>query len=97
MLALWFITSAPIHSLADDLFIYPAKNQSAEKQDKDKWECRAWATKQSSFDPAADLKLQLRRRRPRRQEGVCCGVRVVVRHSAQLVAQSLETPEKGRR
>lgn len=49
---LWF-TLAPITSLADDLFIYPTKNQSAEQQDKDKWECRAWATKQTGFDPAA--------------------------------------------
>ena len=44
---------APLDSSADDLFIYPAKNQSAEQQDKDKWECRAWATKQTGFDPAA--------------------------------------------
>jgi YMGG-like Gly-zipper len=50
---LWLITFAPISSLADDLFIYPTKNQSAEQQDKDKWECRAWATKQTGFDPAA--------------------------------------------
>src|SRR5246127_4354955 len=53
MSLLWFITSCPIKSLADDLFIYPTKNQSAEQQDKDKWECRAWATKQTGFDPAA--------------------------------------------
>ena len=46
-------TVAPTSLLADDLFIYPSKNQSAEQQDKDKWECRAWATKQSGFDPAA--------------------------------------------
>lgn len=49
----WLIASSPINSFADDLFIYPTKNQSAEQQDKDKWECRAWATKQSGFDPAA--------------------------------------------
>lgn len=53
MSLLWFVTSGPIKSLADDLFIYPTKNQSAEQQDKDKWECRAWATKQTGFDPAA--------------------------------------------
>jgi hypothetical protein len=53
MSLLWFITSCPIKSLADDLFIYPTKNQSAEQQDKGKWECRAWATKQTGFDPAA--------------------------------------------
>ena len=52
MSVLWLATAAPITSLADDLFIYPTKKQSAEQQDKDKWECRAWATKQSGFDPA---------------------------------------------
>ena len=50
---LWLITVAAINSRADDLFIYPAKGQSAEKQDQDKWQCRAWATKQTGFDPAA--------------------------------------------
>jgi Glycine zipper len=50
---LWLIGFVPITSFANDLFIYPNKNQSAEKQDKDKWECRVWATKQSGFDPAA--------------------------------------------
>lgn len=52
MSILWLISVAPISS-ADDVFIYPTKNQNAEQQDKDKWECRAWATKQSGFDPAA--------------------------------------------
>ena len=51
----WFITSVPFKSLADDLYIYPTKNQSAEQQDKDKWECRAWGTKQTGFDPAARI------------------------------------------
>ncbi len=50
---LWVFSFLPLNSLADDLFIYPTKNQSAEQQDKDKWECRAWSTKQSGFDPAA--------------------------------------------
>lgn len=44
---------APLRSSADDLFIYPTKGQSAAQQDKDKWECRAWATNQTGFDPAA--------------------------------------------
>lgn len=48
-------TVAPINSFADDLFIYPAKGQSAEQQDKDKWECRSWATKQTGFDPASRI------------------------------------------
>jgi hypothetical protein len=31
--------------------IYPAKGQSAQQQDKDKYECHDWARKQSGFDP----------------------------------------------
>jgi YMGG-like Gly-zipper len=52
-LSSWMIAFAPLNSSADDLFIYPRKGQSAKQQDKDKWECRAWSTKQSGFDPAA--------------------------------------------
>lgn len=32
--------------------VYPAKGQSARQQDKDKYECYAWARRQSGFDPA---------------------------------------------
>lgn len=53
LMSLGMIASVPMNLRADDLFIYPTKNQSAEQQDKDKWECRAWATKQTGFDPAA--------------------------------------------
>lgn len=31
--------------------IYPAKGQSAEQQDKDKYECHGWARGQSGYDP----------------------------------------------
>ena len=48
----WLTAFAPFNLFADDLFIYPTKGQSAEQQDQDKWECRAWATKQTGFDPA---------------------------------------------
>lgn len=34
-----------------DMFIYPAKGQSAEQQAKDKAECQAWASQQTGFDP----------------------------------------------
>jgi hypothetical protein len=47
------VTAAPIRTLADDLFIYPTRGQSAEQQQRDTWECRAWATNQTGFDPAA--------------------------------------------
>ncbi len=53
LVLLLLVANAPIGSFADDLFIYPTKDQSVEQQDKDKWECRAWATKQTGFDPAA--------------------------------------------
>jgi hypothetical protein len=35
------------------MFIYPTKNQSAQQQDKDKYECYGWAKGQSGFDPMA--------------------------------------------
>lgn len=31
--------------------IYPAKGQSAQQQDKDRYECHDWARRQSGFDP----------------------------------------------
>lgn len=36
----------------DGPVIYPAKGQSAAKQDKDRKECDRWAVKESGFDPA---------------------------------------------
>jgi Glycine-zipper domain len=34
------------------IYIYPAKGQSQEKQDKDRYECHSWAVKQTGFDPS---------------------------------------------
>lgn len=34
------------------LFFYPTRNQSAEQQDRDKFECNEWAVKESGFDPS---------------------------------------------
>src|SRR4029450_12600813 len=34
-----------------NLFVYPAKGQSADKQKKDEKECYAWAKDQTGFDP----------------------------------------------
>ena len=34
------------------MFIYPAKGQSQEKQDKDRYECHTWAVNQTGFDPS---------------------------------------------
>lgn len=38
---------------AQELVIYPAKGQSAEQLEKDKFECYGWAKGQSGFDPMA--------------------------------------------
>jgi len=38
-------------ALAQELVIYPAKGQSQEQLDKDKYECYNWAKKKTNFDP----------------------------------------------
>lgn len=42
-----------IPGLAEELYIYPAQDQSVEQMDKDKHECYNWARKDSGFDPMA--------------------------------------------
>jgi uncharacterized protein YcfJ len=49
LLALAVAGAAP----AQDLFVYPESGQSAEQQDKDKYECHAWAKRETGFDPMA--------------------------------------------
>ena len=39
-------------SRAQDIYIYPAKGQSHEQQDRDRYECHSWAVKQTGFDPS---------------------------------------------
>lgn len=39
--------------MAQELYIYPAKGQSAEQLDKDKYECYNWAKSDTGFDPMA--------------------------------------------
>jgi hypothetical protein len=36
-----------------DVIAYPAKDQSAEQQSRDRYECRTWAVSQSGFEPAS--------------------------------------------
>ncbi|MCB4795878.1 hypothetical protein LGR51_15365 [Pseudomonas sp. NP21570] len=36
-----------------DVIAYPAKDQSAEQQSRDRYECHIWAVSQSGFDPAS--------------------------------------------
>ena len=38
---------------AQDVFVFPAKGQSAEQTEKDKFECYQWAKQQTGFDPVA--------------------------------------------
>jgi hypothetical protein len=47
--ALTALVAAP--AMAQDLVIYPAKGQSQEQMEKDKFECYSWAKGQSGFDP----------------------------------------------
>ncbi|MDH3519321.1 MAG: YMGG-like glycine zipper-containing protein [Myxococcales bacterium] len=49
-LAFAFALAAPA-VLAQEIFIYPAKGQSADQQEKDKFECYQWAKQQTGFDP----------------------------------------------
>jgi len=44
-------TLSSASSSANDLFIYPNKDQSPAQQERDKSECRTWATNQTGFDP----------------------------------------------
>lgn len=39
------------HVQAQELIVYPAKGQSNEQMEKDKFECYSWAKGQSGFDP----------------------------------------------
>jgi hypothetical protein len=34
------------------LYVYPAKGQSQERQNKDRYECHTWAVQQTGFDPS---------------------------------------------
>ena len=40
-------------ALAQEVVVYPAKGQSADQMEKDKYECYQWAKGQSGFDPMA--------------------------------------------
>jgi hypothetical protein len=40
-------------AFAQELVIYPARGQSNERMEKDKFECHSWAKGQTGFDPAA--------------------------------------------
>jgi hypothetical protein len=37
---------------AQDVFMYPARGQSQQQQDRDRYECHSWAAGQTGFDPS---------------------------------------------
>ncbi len=39
------------NAIADDFMIYPAKGQSQQQLEQDKFQCYTWAKQQSGFDP----------------------------------------------
>lgn len=43
-------------ALAQDLIIFPAKGQTQEQMEKDKFDCYQWAKKETGFDPMATPK-----------------------------------------
>ena len=51
LLALLAFTAGSV--IAQELIIYPAKGQSQDQMEKDKFECYTWAKQQSGFDPMA--------------------------------------------
>jgi hypothetical protein len=50
-----------VASWAAHPYVYPAKGQSAEQQQKDKWECHQWAVQQTGFDPSQPVEQSLPR------------------------------------
>jgi hypothetical protein len=51
VLALLTLALVSVGSAADELYVYPAKGQSAEKQARDQQDCHEWAVKQTGVDP----------------------------------------------
>lgn len=54
----YVVTSPPSAETAEapppeKVFVYPRNNQSQARQEKDRYECHAWAVSQTGFDPSA--------------------------------------------
>jgi hypothetical protein len=58
------VVAAPAPPPAPQLVVYPARGQSPEQVERDRYECHVWAVQQTGFDPS--------------QPGVPAGERVVV-------------------
>ena len=48
---LMFLAAFAGYAIAQDLIVYPAKGQSDEQMEKEKYECYTWAKGQTGFDP----------------------------------------------
>ena len=59
-------------AIAQELSIYPAKDQSAEQMEKDKYECYNWAKKDSGFDPHGRAQGHYADSNGREEKGRCC-------------------------
>jgi hypothetical protein len=42
---------AVAHHAGAEVYVYPEKGQSADRQSRDKYECHQWAARQTGFDP----------------------------------------------
>lgn len=54
MAAVFNVTLVPV-AAASEPYIYPAKGQGAEQQQKDRYECHVWASEQTGFDPSRSM------------------------------------------
>lgn len=50
------IVFAPLAGAADqgDLYVYPAKGQSVDQTERDRYDCYLWARDQAGYDPSTD-------------------------------------------
>ena len=46
------LLSSTAAAQAPQLYVYPLKQQSAEQQDRDRYECHSWAAGQTGYDPS---------------------------------------------
>ncbi len=70
-------------ALADDLYVFPAKGQSQQQTERDKYDCYNWGKRQTGFDPMQAPKATApppRKRRPQQ-------VHYVVLHEGQRLEQ----------
>lgn len=62
------------------VYFYPTQGQSAEQQDRDRYDCHVWATKQTGFDPTQQIAPREQRAAvvPARAPGETVGTAAVV-------------------